>query len=231
MVLKLNTDLCPIVNVGTYCTTLSPDFIFESEKDRWEQACRDGRITEEELEQLKEAAWMGFDFKKYLDTIGQHAIEEIEEFFKDISEFVKVKLVNKDYATYSPKEYNFRTDGMDYSVEVEQSEINRLAKELLENREFTDWIFDTYKSHDGFISFMPYWRDEFKEAIDGKDVERAFSMYLMWLLKKEFLDSQDYYNPYQENLLEKICSNYSESEFIDDRTYDAITEKIWRSVA
>ena len=227
MVLKLNTDICPIVKIGTYQTTLSPDFIFESEWDEWERAHKNGRVTDEELEQLKEAAWMGFDIKKYIDALGAHALHHIGEFLKDVSGFVKVKLASKDYSTYSPKEYNFRTDGMEYYIEVEQSEIDRLARELMENWEFIEWIYDTYKSRPGFMSFMPYWKDEFKEAIGGKDIESALSMYLMWLLRTEFLVGGDY-NPYQENFEEDFRSNHYEGEFIDDRTYDAITEKIWR---
>ena len=29
MVLKLNTDICPIVDIGTYGTFLSPDEVFD----------------------------------------------------------------------------------------------------------------------------------------------------------------------------------------------------------
>ena len=229
MVLELNTDICPIVRVGTYQTTLSPDFIFESEWYEWDKAHEEGRITKEELEQLKEVAWMGFDFKKYLNTLGKYALDEIEEFLKDISGFVNVKLASKEYSTYSPKEYNYRTDGMKFYVEVEQSEIDWLYWLTTDNKEFLGWIYDTYKSRPGFISSMPCYKDEFVEAISGKDIERALSMYLMWLLEKEFLDEHGYGNPYQESLLEKFSGNHSEGEFINDSVYDAIIEKIWRS--
>ena len=156
MILKLNTSICPIVDIGTYHTALSPDHIFDSERYEWEEALKEGRITEEELGQLNEAACRGFNFKKYLDELGKHALDEIEDFFKGIEQYVKVALVRKGYSTYIPKEYNFSTDGMEYCIEVGQNEINRLAGELMGNTEFIRWIFDTYKSRSGFISFMPY---------------------------------------------------------------------------
>ena len=228
MILKLNTSICPIVCIGTYGTTLSPDFMFESEQREWEEALKEGRITKEELEQLSEAAWRGFNSKRYLDELGRYALHEIEGFLKDISEHVKAGLANNEYSTYSPREYNFSTDGMDYYVSVEQGELDRLANELWSDSDFMDWAYDAYRSRSGFISFMPCTRNEFNEAIKGKDVERAFSMYLMWLLEKEYLDEHGYENPYQHSLLDRFSGNHSEGEFVDDELYHAIKDKIWR---
>ena len=227
MTLKLNTSICPIVCIGTYGTMLSPDSIFDGEEHDWEEAHNEGLITKEELDYLIEASWSNFDGEKYLNALGEYALHELEDFFKDNEHFIKAELASKDYATYSPREYNFSTDGMDYFVKVERPEMDRLARELRGNEEFLRWIKDTYGHRSGFISFMPFDKNDFFEALAGKDAERALSMYLMWLLKTEHgHDCWD--NPYQDNLVERFAMNNSLSEFVSDEKFNEILEKTWR---
>ena len=229
MVLKLNTSICPIVEIGTYGTMLSPDYIFESESIDWEEAHADGRITEKELEYLCEASSRNFEFKRYLDAVAGYALHEIEDFLKDIRQFVKIGLANNDYETYSPREYNFYNDGMEYHVEVEQSEIDRLASELWPNREFMDWAYDTYRHRSGFISSMPFTRNEFSAAMGGKNIERALSMYLIWLLETEYIGTNGYDNPYQDSLIERFRGNNGINDFVNDVRFGEILDKIWEA--
>ena len=186
MILKLNTTICPIVCIGTYQTFLSPDYIYERDCCEYDHAFNKGLISEDELDYLHEASYKYFDFMNYLNTIGQYALNEISEFFDDINHFLKIKLANQSYEVYSPREYNFQTDGMDYFVEIDEREIDNLGTRLKGNNKFLTWIYDSYRTKSGFISFMPYTEEMFFDALAGKDIERALSMYLMGYYIRNF---------------------------------------------
>ena len=226
MKLELNTSICPIVDIGTYGTNLSPDNLVERDIYNGEEALKEGRITTEEFEYLCEALCENFDFKQYLNTLGRYALGYIEDFFKDVDDNVKIKLASHEYETYSPKYYNYTNDGMGFHVELERGEVDRLGGELVENKDFLDWIHKTYKHRSGFISAMPFTKTEFAEAIKGKDVERAIAMYVSWLLEKE---CGEWNNPYQERLEEDILCNFGGGEFVNgsDERFNSIIRKTY----
>jgi hypothetical protein len=138
---------------------------------------------------------------------------------------LQIRLANHEYTTYSPREYNFTTDGMDFHIEIEETELIELGKTLSNNDEFFAWIYDNYRTRSGFVSSMPYTKERFHEAINrGKDRERALSMYLMWVLETEFLNDFRDNNPYQSSLQEAVAANYTQSEFIDDERYHELSD-------
>ena len=229
MKVQLDTSMCPIVCIGTYGTYLSPDVLFESDRYTWDEAKDIGAITEEEYDYLHDTSSSKFNFKMFLDRLGEYALREIEGFFKDIEHIVKIKLADKVVRTYSPTYYNNATDGLEYNVEIVQSEINKIYNMIKDNYDFFEWIYETYRTRSGFISFMPYTKDDFIEALGGKDIERALSMYLMWIMHIE-CERKEGSTSYQYNLIESLMENNTEYEFIEDERYREIITKMWSGI-
>ena len=194
MKLNLNTGILPIVNVGMYDTNISPCSRFDDLDYEIERSS----LNETEKEYIVENSWRYFDSQGYGQCVGEIALKYIKEFFGDISDKVSVA-VSDEFGVDSPREYNFRTDELDFSIEMEESEIEKIKSAVKGNEKFFAWA-ERYKSRDGFISFMPYEREEYITALEGRDRERAVSMYFTYLLEREYgyVREDDWDTIYQE---------------------------------
>jgi hypothetical protein len=77
--------------------------------------------------------------------------------------------------TYSPREYNFSTDELDFEADVNMAELLRTVKSLEDNAKFQEFLHEHYTSYDGFMSFTPNNYRDFRDAIvkHGDDFEQA----------------------------------------------------------
>jgi len=221
MKLTLNTNICPIISVGMYATTLSPDSMFTDWKSKYINS-----LSEAEIEYVDKASNDFFNLGKYKEVISSYAMEAIGDFFHDISGIVDIKLC-KECEIYSPKHYNYDTDELSFDIEIEDSEISIITNAADADENFFIWAKSRYKPYDGFISFMPYSRTEFAKAIKGKDIERAVAMYLVYILDRDFIkhgDCVEYPNEYQYKMEERFALNHEIGEFIDDTKFHEIIE-------
>jgi len=223
MKLELNTDICPIININTYGGTFS---VSDRSEGLDYEVDESKGLSNEEKEYYSDHC-TDFDFDRYMNDLARMGIKYIWSFFDDIKHIVKVKL-NEDYIkVYSPRYYNFETDYMYFEIDIEESEIEKIKNNVLEiSDEFFTWA-EKYKSRDGFISYMPHYKDEWIKAIDGKDIERAIAMYFTYILESnEDMWVDDWMTIYQENFVEYVFGNSSIEEYMEDERCLQILDKV-----
>jgi len=210
MTIKLNTSICCIINVGMYESIISPQNVFEEDENKVKFS---DALTEEEKEYFDEKHFGDWNSKAYKDLVSKYAMEIIARYFESISNTIKIVLRNKG-EIISPKYYNYRSDILDFEVEVEQVEISKILSNVLKDEMFFKWA-ERYRSFPGFISWMPYSKEEYIEAIQGKDVERALGMYLTYLY-----DAQNNFKEHEfghtYDLYDSISSSHGITEFINN---------------
>ena len=212
MILELNTSICPIVDVGMYCSRLSPDSMFDMEDYEVQKS---DVISEEDKNYFFDNVSFSFDTKKYKELVARYAAAEIEDFFNDMRDIIKINLHGEAYID-SPTYYNYRTDWLIFDVEIDENEIQKIHDSVAGNKEFFTWA-DRYKSCSGFISFMPHKEDKYIRAISGNDLERALAMFITYMGEKNcYLTEHIGENSYQSYLEEKIFGNNSYDDFISD---------------
>lgn len=95
-----------------------------------------------------------YEFKDLMQSIADTYKDHAEE----IKEALGVPYINNivfsgDY--YSPREYNFSTDTLDFTLDVNEVLMLQTAKDLVEDTAFNKWLHDNFASYDGFISYTP----------------------------------------------------------------------------
>ena len=114
-----------------------------------------------------------------------------------------------------PREYNFRTDRIDFDMEVDDGLIEVIRNTVNDN--FFEYV-KKYGSRSGFISFYPVDKGEFYEALNGKRKDKlalAVSMYIMWQLKDE-IDLDEWQSDYIEDVWDYANSNGYFEDFDED---------------
>lgn len=135
-----NTQIAPIVDVSTY----DGPFSYENLWERDELAEREeGRVI----------CW-DYDSKKLCERL----VEEANKVFADEKPLIEYGVVEiRATELGSPREYNFMTDWLNLSVEVDESFFGRARKAILDpnNRKvIIEYCKDHWVSKDGFSSFM-----------------------------------------------------------------------------
>jgi hypothetical protein len=210
----------PIVNVGMYETHLDPRYMFENDEYEYYNS---GMLNEEEKEYLHNQLDFNFNFDAYRKMIAKYTFQMLEEYFYNMRDILKVELCG-DYEISSPVAYNYETDQIYFSVDIDESELVKILSQVIDDDKFWQWA-KQYKSRSGFVSFMPWEKDEYIKAINGKDIERAVAMYITYIYETdEEYDGSTYgYN----DVIEKIRYNHTLFEFVDGERILAITNKIW----
>src|SRR3990172_10375324 len=78
---------------------------------------------------------------------------------------------------YSPREYNFVTDEIDFKLDISKAQLVKTLDSLKENQEFKEFLAENYTSYDGFMSFTPNNYNEIRENIlsTGSEYEQSIS--------------------------------------------------------
>lgn len=129
------------------------------------------------------------------EDFKQGMIDKAEEYLKaflEETDFKDAKLTMKDF--YSPREYNFRTDSIDFELEFDDLIIDKIARfadeDVNGDRKFVNWLAKRYRSYDGFICWMPIDYAEFMNYLNGKESDcyqwRAIAAYLSYQIREHF---------------------------------------------
>lgn len=179
---KMNSGICPIVNVNMYDSEISSMNICDTQLDHEiGEAFRHGLLTEEEVKYWDDHAYDTFDTATYDQYVAECAMELMTDVYSQLFG-EKICIVQETGSINSPKWYNFRGDELDFEIDVEDSYFDEIKSEL--TSEFFVWTKKRYGSYDGFISFMPYRQDDYMEALAGSDRERALAMWMYWVYEK-----------------------------------------------
>ena len=204
MKIELNTDLLPVLSVGMYESILSIDNLIEREFDG-------GEYTDEERECMTDS----IDMAVYKNAVKKFAMESMKEFFRDIcfgKEGYVIELL--DGKIWSPRYYNYKTDTLDYTVEISEFVLGKIIVDAIRNDKFWAWADQRYRSYDGHICFMPRDKVEFMKLVLAGEYDRVVAAYLTYI---GFIYGCDYTYDIYENL-----SEYGLGKFLNDEKAQAV---------
>ena len=178
MRLYMNTSILPLIQPGLYGTRLGE--VYENLDDNYNK-----------------------DFKQALCEYGLDRMQEILYESPIKNEIGLCQIENVVFS--SPSFYNYGNDWFNFDLIIE----DKIPKQILfcvENiyeEIFFNWIEKEYCSRSGFISFFPYTKEKYIEAIKGKDVERAVAMYIMFLISISDIDLEQYQFDFEDDVQEE----------------------------
>lgn len=90
----------------------------------------------------------------------------------------------------SPREYNFSTDTLDFTLEVDSEAMIAALDALDDSAEFAKYLRDNFSSRDGFWSWTPDNFAELRESIvnDGEHYSQSVGALLSYLIGEETLN-------------------------------------------
>ena len=143
MNLEMNTNWCRLVEPGTYGTYI-------------------GSVREEIMEEYDG------DFLNLVATESKDIINEI--FDRDGFTEVFGTFEATDTKVISPQFYNYVNDSLDFTLIVPDNireTMLSLYSHWTEDDKYYEWMMRNYGSRSGFISFAPYTKEKFEQALNG----------------------------------------------------------------
>ena len=211
--IKLNTDICPILNISTYNTLLEiPDSYIENDCEEIKQ--NGGEVPNDIW---TSTVYNNELYRKDLANFAlQHIVNHVNE-MDDGSIPFKLKFY-KETKFYSPKEYNFTGDGMDFFVQVPNKWYNNFVKFVNKENKWEEFKThcNKFASCDGFISFYPiptYWdtaKTFFEEM--GEKEDYYLSLVLSFLIQ---IDYQSFCYDWMEECNSGDLQKYVSNEIVD----------------
>jgi len=203
--------LWPVIQCGTYDgDVMCPDYLYALE-DEPEYYWNDERefIAVGEM-----------DFARFKEAMAKEILRIFQE-EKPLEKF-GVKVVGADID--SPREYNFRTDWAELTIEVPDDFVEKMVKWIEESATRTKiakkWLDEHWKSYDGWWSCMPESWAEMHQWLDRKDpVEmEVLAGGLLGMLTEidqpDLLEEDDCGLPPLTYILsERMSGNYSSGDF------------------
>lgn len=181
MKLNMNTSILPLIEVGTYGTRL-------------------GELYNEIEDDYNE------EFKQAICEYGKEKLEEIlneNSIKKMIGDF---QIENVKFS--SPKFYNYENDWLEFDFIVNDNIINTIYHNVIDDKDFFDYIKEMYCSRSGFISFFPYEEEQYIHAIRTKEnLEYVTAMYIMYLIKINDIDLEQYQYDFEDDIQETVNIN------------------------
>lgn len=160
------------------------------------------------------------------EDFKQGMIYKAEEYLKDMlseTDFADAKLEILKFE--SPREYNFETDSISFTLEFDDSIVDKIAKFATDDvngeYRFAAWLKQKYHSYDGFICTMPDNYEEFMDCLNGNrsDVSqwRAFAAYISYQIEMTVgRDLQDVQYDYIQDCWEYASQNGYDTDEEDE---------------
>ena len=122
--------------------------------------------------------------------------------------FINSIKLKKTY--FTPREYNFKTDELDFNISVNKIKLLKALDKLKDNKKFDKHLHDNYSSYDGFMSFTPNNYKELREQITtrGDEFEQSMGALITYLVGRERLRSIEF-DVYEE----WSCNGYGGLEY------------------
>ena len=184
MKIELNTAMVRVFS-GAYGTLWDVNDFLEREAESMADT-----ESPEDIDKLLER----FDSKKYLRAIR----DAYNDTIKDINDELKLVKIVKFTKPFSPREYNFQNDSLDFIAQIKKRDIIGYIIANKDKAEFRQFLEDNYSSRDGFISFTPDTPERLLEEIriNGDEYEQAISAVLRYanrhIIDCNLLDTVEY---------------------------------------
>lgn len=205
--IELTSELLPILDVGMYNSSLSPENIF-------------GHIIEcLESENMQE---VDFDFAAYRIDVAEIARRIItEEFNPELCKYgVNAIEVGE---IVSPSTYNFSSDYIEIDLHVKDDFCQNLREQIDEWRKIPNWekeanvmIHDSWASCSEFISWMPQNVQEIYEFYDEGRCTAAFLCFVLYEHTNELIEYRRFdgfvTSEYLQERFIELCENELEYE-------------------
>ena len=177
--MNLNTSMIELFN-GTYNTI-------------WEVIETDDDGNELEVD---------YDFKNLMQSILEAYQEGETQIVKDL----EVNFIKSIHFTgfWSPREYNFATDQLDFTLEIDRELMLKELAKLIDSKDFKQFLKDNYSSYDGSMSFTPNNYQEISEEIidngeNGKYSDQAISALINFIRPENNSIDMDAYEYWSSN--------------------------------
>ena len=203
---ELGGSLCPLVDVGMYESLLSPSV--------WEDMAHEN-LMEDYGDTARDLVCFGnFDVEGYEKVIQEQASDIIEEYAMPILENYGVASI-KVTGIWSPREYNFTTDRLEFDVYLKEDFKETFKKNMerfRKNASLQKYIEDHWWHRNGFYSFMP---QSMSEIASFEDEERCLACYLTFALLTEgywdnFCEGRTDLELYERLSANECCTDYAD---------------------
>ena len=164
--LDLNTGVLPILDTDTYSRQ---DYIWNPDVYEWDDEADDFKDapSQEDVDR----------------TMVAYGTPIIENYLKRVLPSASVK----GTGVYHPRQYNFSSDELEFTVSFDTKEYLALEENAFNDPEFNDFLRDNYKSYDGFFSYLADNKDEFYQ----QDGWKRFVQVIMFYLKDKIDESEE----------------------------------------
>jgi hypothetical protein len=149
--------------------------------------------------QSEVAAYMWEDFKTLMVDKAKEKIEEV------LDELGIPYRNLKMGGFWSPREYNFSTDWIEFELDVPDDYVETIRQNVQRDEDnFFRFAKENFGTHDGFISFYPYEKEDFYNV--NRKEEYIVSMWIMYRMNEEF-DIHAYRYEYLDDVWDYACGN------------------------
>lgn len=168
-----------------------------------------GSIWDELTEQDDDGKELYLDYKHedLMRSIAEAYQYKASEIKRDLNiDFIKELRFTGGF--YSPTEYNFKNDELDFTVDIDEEKLGLTIDRLENDEEFNKWLHEHYTSRDGFWSWTPNNYKELSEAIinHGDSFEQSIGA-LVSYLGRDAIKGDDFYNSIEGMVFEDWRSN------------------------
>lgn len=134
---------------------------------------------------------------------------EHAEMIKDELSIPWLKSIKFTGGTWSPREYNFTTDSLDFEVNIDMRAMYKYLEALEHNADFAQFLRDNYSSRDGFISYTPdNWGELIHEIKNkGREQTQAMGALITWAGTQSNPLNFEYMGNIEEGIHEDWLSN------------------------
>ena len=130
-----------------------------------------------------------YDFDKFMLSIVEEYQGHEAEILRDMDvDFIKS--IKFEGCYFSPREYNFRTDSIDFTLDINKAAMLRRVESMLDDKEFDQWLNDNYSSRDGFWSYTPDNTKDLYKAIKNNtdESDQAVAALITYLIRDKIDD-------------------------------------------
>lgn len=159
--------------------------------------------------------------ENYKKAIVDYGIDKINEMLSEdniLFWFGKCKAENGKLN--SPRFYNYENDSIEFDLVIPDEAIKSIRNAKYTNG-FFEWCKKNYGSHSGFISFFPYYREKFENALKSNDLDlsRAVAMVMMKAFEEKIGEEEllRYQRDFEDDVVEEGNRN---GWFIDESEVD-----------